>query len=225
MKINWLAWGRRWAGGLCLSFAILAIANVETIWDEYHHGDMLNTHLIATVKTRMLPYKSSGPKEAGASAEHSRHVLRPLQSELSQALEDDEIKEENPYAGLASLDALHQIMKAGVTKFRRETYRSPGYQDESGYDMVHYEIEHPDGRTSVILAFVDRTEVIGPHDIGTPDRGVPIVIFMTSKGDAMAYSMFQSGKLIEQSELPTAKAQQLIANRLAEGVPFLSVSR
>jgi hypothetical protein len=211
---------RRFAGSLCLSFAILAIANVETIWNEYRHTDPQDAGLLM----KSVSGKKAAVKMALAPASRPG-TFKPLQSELSQSLEQDEFIDGNPFAHLATLDPLHQIMSRGVSRFHRETYRSPDYHDESGYDMVHYEIEHPDGRNSVVLAYLDRG-IAGVHEIGAPDQGVPVVIFLVAMdGEEVSYAVFRASQAVEQTKLPTAKAQELVAQRLSEGVPFLSVSR
>ncbi len=50
--------------------------------------------------------------------------------------------------------------------FERTVFRSPDYQGESGYDLVQYEIEHKDGKTSTILAYLDRPELIATRKCG-----------------------------------------------------------
>lgn len=211
---------RKIVASLCLSAGVLAIANIETIWREYHSqdhpetGDFLTANL-RSKKRAKLPLEGARPEN-----------FKPLQSALSQSLEQDELKDENPFAHLSSLDPLQQIMQKGVAKFHRETFRSPDYQDESGYDLVSYEIEHTDGSKSFVLAYLEKPELSAWRNIGAPDPRLTFVMFMVAGADGnSSYSFFKSGDLIEQSKLTNAEAETLVGSRISEGVPFLSVSR
>ena len=139
MSSKILARAQKIFGSLCISAGVLAIANVETIWQEYHRGSFQESHeLINAHGNRWLPNKP------GIVAAAPGTTFKPLQSALSRSMEQDELHEQNPFAHLSSLEPLQEIMKKGVAKFQRETFRSPSYQEESGYDMISYEIVHAD---------------------------------------------------------------------------------
>jgi hypothetical protein len=126
---------------------------------------------------------------------------------------------------LSTLDPLQKVMQKGVADFHRETFRSPDYEEESGYDLLSYAIENKDGSKSTIMAYTEKFE----------GKRAVYVVFMigngngnsngNSNGDGAAYSFFRGGELIEQTDLTSAEADKLIAQRISQGIPFLSVSR
>lgn len=201
---------RKVMGALCVSAGVLAIANIETIWQEYHHDQYQEAQQFPTAqKDRKLVVS---PPEVAKLPN-----FKPLQSELSRSLEQDELGDESPFAHLSTLDPLQHVMRKGVEKFRRDTFRSSGYKQETGYDVVSYEVHHTDGSKSTILAYLESPQAA--------ENRVPFVIFMVSNGQVASYSFFRSGNLIEQSDLTPTEASTLVSNRLSSAVPFLSVSR
>jgi hypothetical protein len=202
-------------GSIFVSAAVLAIANVETIWQGYHR-DELREEAQTLAPKQIVPH---------IKLKAAVHGVKPLQSELSQTLEGDELKDANPYAELSTMDPLQQIMRRGVASYRRETYRSPDYQDEGGYDLVSYKIEHSDGSRSSILAYLEHPDGHQARNVGAPDQRIPFVIFMVSNGETSRYYFFRSGQLIEQSDLTQDEAQSLVSHRIGQGVPFFAVSR
>lgn len=205
------------AASLTMSVAVLAIANVEMIWQGYQAKTEVNENLQAHGQSQHTRVKL----ELETKPDH----FKPLQSALSQSLEQDELKDENPFAHLANLDPLRQLMNKGVTKFHRETFRSPDYQDESGYDLLSYEITHGDGSKSSILAYLEKTDSTLWRNVGAPDPRAVYVVFYVAGKEQTVYSFFRSGVLVEQAELSQADAEKQVAQRLSQGVPFLSVSR
>ncbi len=195
---------RKAALSLCLSAGFLGIVNIETIWQEYHHASLQENYQLLKAPAHQAHKILSLPQS------------NPLQAELAHSLEGDELHEENPFARLSSLDPLEQIMQKGILHFHRETYRSPDYHEESGYDIVSYNIEQNDGSKSTILAYLER---------GVGDVRIPFVVIMLSSEKGSSYSFFRSGDLVEQSDLTAAESQALISRRLTGGIPFLSVSR
>ncbi len=220
MKSKWALRIQRFIGSLCISAAVLAIANVEAVWQEYRHSDAVE-NLQQTSKDGKMAKK----KTTLALDENIPAGFKPLQSALSRSFEQDELMDQNPFAHLSSSDPLQQIMTKGVTKFHREVYRSPEYQGESGYDLVSYEIEHTDGSKSTVLAYLDRADPNMWRNVGAPDERIPFIIFMVSSGEGATYSFFRAGHLVEQSALTSTQARDIVAQRLSLGIPFLSVSR
>jgi hypothetical protein len=207
---------RKLVASICISAGILAIANVEMIW--HHHaypqemGDFEGKRIERPIHERtVLPIAVT----VGGS-------FKPLQFSLNQSFEQDELLDSNPFAHLSALEPLQKIISKGVSKYHRETFRSPNYQEESGYDLLSYEIEHPDGAKSTILAYIDKS---GSKDDNGADIRVQFVILMVANGESVGYSLFKGGELVEQSELSGSDVQTLVSRRLSEGIPLLSVSR
>lgn len=209
---------QKFVASLAVSVGVLAIANVEMFWQNYRAAEYLESN-------KVLHAGRVNRKRVDLALQSTSENYKPLQSALSQSLEQDEIKDENPFAHLSSMDPLRLVMKKGVAKFHRETFRSPGYQEESGYDLLSYEIEHTDGSQSTILAYLEKSESSLWRNVGAPDlRTVHVVFYIGGVGKSL-YSFYKSGDLVEQAELTNAEAQTQVAQRLSQGVPFLSVSR
>lgn len=193
---------------ICMSVGMLAIANVETIWQEYHHDELredLSARKSLTIRSRPARRVPLNLKPAGA------HVKTGSQQDLfTESLERDEMGDQNPFANLKNLAALQQILAKGVTSFTREAYRSPNYQGESGYDLLSYVIQQADGGRSTILVYME---------------GVPYVTFAVGTSSKSDVSTYRAGLLQESLELSTADAESHFARRLNVAVPFLSVAR
>lgn len=196
-----------------LAAGVLAIANFESIWQEYHSKE-LQEH------NRFVAAGKEKPKHVKLDVTSATKTnYKPLQSALSQSLEDDELQDSNPFAHLSTLEPLQKIMLKGVAHFHRETFRSPEYNEESGYDMLSYDVEHTDGTKSGILAYIEKVEgsTAGARNV--------FVTFMVADGSKSNLFFFRSGELIEQSQLSSQEVQTMVAHRLSQGIPFLSVSR
>lgn len=207
---------RKVGATVSISAGLLAVANVETIWQEYHRIDHQEKNRFLT-KSEDKPKPRAHVKEA--SGDEKKVNYKPLQSALSQSLEEDEILDANPFAHLSTLEPLQKIMQKGVAHFKRETFRSADFHDESGYDMLSYDIEHNDGSKSGVIAYLEKAEGSGANTSSV------FVVFMVGDGTNSALSFFRGGQLLEQSQLSTAEVQTLVAHKLSQGIPFLSVSR
>ena len=191
------------------------------IWQGYYLKEHQEISEWSEVKNKPFKAKKNPAKLSLNQGEN----FKPLQSALSQSFEQDELNDMNPFTHLSSLEPLHQIMVKGVSRFRRATLRSPDYQDEGGYDLLSYEVEHNDGAKSSILAYLEKPDPTMWRNVGAPDQRIPFVIFMVSEGDHARYFFFRNGDLIEQSEMSASDAQALIARRMSLGIPLLSVAR
>lgn len=211
-------------GSISLSAAVLSIASVDSFWMDLIKGlRQKPQELIQTASATWRPMHTAAvgvAKNAG-----SRPEFKPLQSELSRSLEQDELLEHSPFAALSNLDSLQSVLKLGVVKFHRETFRSSAFQGESGYDIVSYEIEHKDGHRSSILAYLDKADPSDIRDVGSSDARVPFVVFMVSNGSGRSYIFYRSGVLVDQHEMNAQDADDYVAQRLRNSIPFLSVAR
>jgi len=201
---------------LCLAAGILAIANVDSLLEEDDHAKQLTRARVKIARARLVRRLERSQEKIEAQGKGG--VLR-------DSLAQDEFGELTPFAGLSTLYPLTHVIAKGIKSFERTTYRSPEYQGESGYDLVHYEIEHPDGEQSSIVAYLDRTLATAARNVGAPDPRVPVVMILEGRGEQSAYSLYRSGDLIEQTEIPVADSQDLVARRISASVPFMSVSR
>ena len=209
---RWRAVVKKSMGSFLLFIAVLAIANIDTLY----RGERASSGVEAgedMVRSRQRLKKSLLAGEVGAekAAPSSADLLR-------DTLADDELNGRNPYASLTNLDPLKAVLSSGVVTFQREAYRSPQYQDESGYDIVAYEIRHPDQSTSKILAYAD-SPVTDPQK-----QQVVVMIFHSNHGYIKQY-LFYDGLLSGASQITMAQAEALFSHKLGGGIPFFSVSR
>lgn len=211
---------RRVIGSFCVSAAVLAIANVETIWQEYHRAEIQESGRDLRYVARWRPQKAKV-----SNLKLPEDVRNPQQTQFNQSLKQDELNDENPFDHLGNLDPLKRIIALGIVKFRRETFRSPDYQQESGYDLLSYSVSQADGSHSTILAYLDRPELNTWHNVGAPDVRIPFVAIVIGGGEQSSYNLYRNGELIEQSLLPGIEAEAIVSHKLSQGVPFMSVSR
>ena len=204
---------KRVFGSVLVSAGILAIANVETIWQEYHHEELREDNVLI----KKVAYKSHRAKRVSLNlrptpTKHQEGIEQ--QAALIESLERDEIADENPFANLKDLAPLQATMRKGVISFERNVYRSPSYQSESGYDLLTYTVTHPDNSKSTIVVYNEASTCV---TFAVADLEV--------NGEAIDYFLFETGNLKEHVKLTAADADSRFAARLSAAVPFLSVSR
>lgn len=211
MKTVILSWGRRILTSLILSVALLAISNFQTIAKE-----PLNSEIVHSTKI-------SEPSVSHGLVAHVTAANSEVQK-LREVLMEDELVSGNPFANLSSSEPLNGIYARGVFNFDRQTFRSSNYIDESGYDVIRYDIEHSDHTHSFILAYVESDR--GLAHIGEAGAArVPVVLILSSGPAEWQNYTFRNGLLREHSTLKGDEAQALLDAKLASSVPFLSVSR
>lgn len=197
-----------------VSAGVLSIANVDTMISEQEHAHEFTRERVRLVKERLREKLiAQAPVKIGKG------------TELRESFTEDEFGEINPFAGLSTLDSLTSLFARGVSGYDRNTYRSPDYHGESGYDLVHYQVKHPDGGVSSVLAFLDRPELTTSLNVGSSEVRVPVVMVMVQKGERTEYTLYKGGNLIEQSQIPSSDIEGIVAQRVNASVPFLSVSR
>ncbi len=207
-------WLRKIMASIFLSAAILAIANLETIWREYLHAE--------------VDYKITRPEKKTKAAIHlklDKVAGDSIDQGFEASLEQDALNDENPFAKLRDLEPVQRILRKGIAHYHRDTYRSSEYQQESGYDLVVYAIQQKDGSASTILAYLERNKILTVHDVGSADDRVSVVVFVVGEGEGSDYALYRNGDAKEQSKLSLAEAETLINRRISAGVPFFSVAR
>lgn len=200
-----------------LSAGVLATMNMEMLWQEYNPPARNEVGSVAELQGR-----NSGKAILDSDDGGLNSALISFQESLVQ----DELKEQNPFNTLSSSDPLNKVLDKGVLSFRREAFRSPNYQEESGYDLLAYEVTHPDKSISNIVAYLENPgSATQGRGIGAPDERAPFVMFMVAGKGKTAQYFFRNGTLIEHSDLTQGEAQAIVSRRLNTGVPFISVSR
>ncbi len=209
---NRLSTGARSVALLVVLFAAaLSVSNPDISWYPVNMTVASN----GVMQKPVARVESSVGIEAGPLAQ--------LQAQLAT----DDMADQNPFANLSSEVPLQQVFAGGVARFQREALRSGAYRDESGYDILHYEIEQSGGRKAHLLAYLDRSlESLGSTD-GEPEVQADTLVVMVLKpvGEGLEMAVFRDGVLIETSAISTAVADSLVAQRLNNGIPFLSVAR
>jgi hypothetical protein len=206
---------------LFVSSGILAIANVDRMLMDQGQSQELTREKVRLAKDRFRQRLEAVSDQAEKKPSKPRGLVNMLRDSLAQ----DEFHEELPFANLSTLDPLTRLFENGVAHFERTVFRSPDYQGESGYDLVQYDIEHPDGTHSAILAYLDRPQLTVSRNVGTADPRIPVVMILEAQGLESTYSLYRSGNLIERSQIPTSDVSALVAQRISLSIPFMSVSR
>lgn len=215
MKQKILVITKRVAATLCLFAGMLAMTNesllrssTNTKEAKLEQSRQAKERLLEKLKTPVATTKAQGQAKA-----------------LRDSLAQDEFIDTNPFATLADVGPINAVFAKGVKNFERTTFRSPDHQGESGYDLLQYEVEHPGGGKSIIVAYLERPVLTASRNVGAIDERIPFVMVMSHEGEQAVYSYYRSGSLIEQTKISWTDAQSLVAQRLNASVPFLSVSR
>lgn len=206
---------KRAAATLCLFAGMLAMTN-ESLMRSATNPQEVRLEQNRLAKERLLE-----KLKAPVATTKTQGQARSLRESLAQ----DEFGDTNPFAALADVEPINAVFAKGVKAFERTTYRSPDHQGESGYDLLQYEVEHPHGGKSIIVAYLERPVLTATRNVGALDERIPFVMVMSHEGEQAVYSYYRSGSLLEQNKISWAEAQGLVAQRLNASVPFLSVSR
>lgn len=213
-KLNLIV--KRTLASVLLFAGMLAITNLETIMHE-----QAGSKVAKREKKRLAKESLMAKLNAPAAAPEVQGQAKALRESFAQ----DEFGDSNPFASLNNVDPLNALFAKGVKSFERTTFRSPDHQGEIGYDLLQYDIEHPGGGRSVVVAYLERPVLTSIRNVGTVDDRLPFVMVMVDKGEGATYSYYRSGNLLEQSEIPWTEARGMVAQRLNASVPFISVSR
>lgn len=208
---------RRFFATVLLLSGLLAVSNVQTRLEDQRNGEAASQSL----RLRAVKTLSSSPDLTMSERAQA------LRAQLMQ----DELADGNPFANLSSSEPLNEVYGKGVLSFERQTYRSPYYVDEFGYDLIRYEIVHSDHSQSQILAYIDVTrgidtdEELGETSGSNRAEKSPVVFIVTSDSKKSHAFTFRNGLLKEHRELPPPEAEELVSQRLNSSVPYFSVSR
>jgi len=197
-----------------LAAGLLALMQVEQPYDEQEAA----WRKPVTQRNTWRKLYDAAAVVAGAKPSADRAAL-----DLRELMDGDELAGINPFENLNSEDTLNRVFSRGIQAFERQTLRSPSYREESGYDLVHYEILHKDGSMSSILAFLEQPEdSASAFDVRTETA---MVMVLTPKDGQQEYALYRDGALEELNMLMREEGSALFAQRLEAGIPFLSVSR
>jgi hypothetical protein len=181
--------------------------------------------------------KVYGPAEApdthaGEILNHAREMSSindflklPLGKQASQLVRDmqsDEFAQGNPFYLLNNVYPMAMILEYGVKVYRRDVYRSHQFLGGAGYDVVRYQIEHPDGRTSHILAYKEKT---GPNQIviGRGDARPTFSLFLVPQDqDNVFVNLYQDGQPVQNEIVESRLAVRQVAAKLGGATPLLS---
>ena len=144
---------------------------------------------------------------------------------LRESLATDEFGDVNPFTGLSTFEPLEELLDRKIAKFQRQALRSPDHNAETGYDLVHYDVEHADGTHSTVMAYLERASLTSTRAVGAPDDRVAHVIVISNSSEKSRYAFYKAGSLVEHTDLGLSEAQALVSQRLNAGIPFLSVAR
>lgn len=208
MKTRMIDWTRKGIWLVITFAAALSVSNPDISWYPVEmtvgEGAVVQRPV---ARMQSLPKADEGPV-----------------AQLKAQFASDDLADQNPFSNLSSEVPLEALYSAGVQGFERQSLRSGSYRDESGYDLLHYEISLRGGGKAYVLAYVDEglEELV---DDPSPAQNTVVLQIFRPSGEGMELALYRDGALLETSTLSTAKAESLMAQRLNNGVPFLSVAR
>lgn len=208
MKNRIVTWARNGIGLVIIFAAALSVSNPDISWYPVE----MTVGEGAVVQRPVERLRSLPKAEEGLVAQLKAQFL------------SDDLADQNPFSNLSSEVPFNAIYESGVEGFERQSLRSGSYRDESGYDLLHYQIHLADGRKSHVLAYVDQGLDALTADPSPAEEAVVLMVFRPAQ-EGMELAIYRDGALLETSSLSSAEADSLMAQRLSNGIPFLSVAR
>lgn len=161
-------------------------------------------------------------KEAASISDLRKLRMPRPAGRLIEAMEADEFDRGNPFLGLNSVYPLALILDHGVESFRRDAYRSNHFLGGVGYDVVKYEIRHPGGGLSYILAYKEKT---GPNQIaiGHSDARPTFSLFVVPQEDNQVYlSLYQDGQPVQNNVVDRDLGLRQVTSRINQSTPLMT---
>lgn len=147
----------------------------------------------------------------------------PPAKRLFESLGRDEFTSTQPFYNFADVKPLKDLLHLGIKDFKRSLYRSPQFLMAQGYDIVKYEITHPNGWNSYVVAYKRSMEnMTAPMGI-VEDARPTFTLFVIAQSAANATSsLYENGTLKSAENLETVKALAGIDQWIDMSTPFLA---
>lgn len=144
----------------------------------------------------------------------TRLALKGIERELLDSLLGDEFSQGNPFDSLDNVYPFALMLQKGVRSFSRDAYRSPQFMGGLGYDVVKYEVVHPDQSRSFVLAYKDKTAP-AQVAIGRKDSRPVFSLFMVPQDQDQVYmSLFENGRPVTNKVVSMESALAQITARV-----------
>ncbi len=144
------------------------------------------------------------------------------ESELMARIDEDEFDRGNPFSIVDQPYPMALILSRGVTSYQRDAYRSSHFQGQMGYDVIKYEITHPDQTTSFILAYKERTDSeqvgVGQKDI----RPIFSMFLVPTENGQYFMSLTEENRPTENRELSQEEALKRVSSRVDSSTPLMT---
>lgn len=141
---------------------------------------------------------------------------------LLERIEADEFDRGNPFAIIDQPYPLALILSRKIESYQRDAYRSSHFQGQMGYDVIKYEITHPDKSVSFILAYKERTasEQVA---IGVKDSRPIFSLFLVATDNGEYFmSSTEENKPSENRQLSKTEALARVSSRLESSTPLMT---
>jgi hypothetical protein len=194
--------------------ALIAVVNISLTHEPTNFIDQpkANVRSMAVAKIIIIP-------EPNSLKELSQITQDPVANQFVANLNSDEFQNRLVFDYLSSYEPLAHILKKGVLSYERKTLRTPGYNNEEGYDLISYEIKHPLGGLSRIVAYLSK-----PANDGG-ERQKRIVILSGQSGEINAELIqFEAESLTQQNQISWAKGHAMLDSELAEASTLMRAS-
>ncbi len=142
---------------------------------------------------------------------------------LITQMEQDEFNEGHPFYAITNIFPVAKVLDKGVVNFQRQAYRTSEFVMGSGYDLVKYEILHPDNQKSHIVAFKQRTAP-GQNPVGRPDQRPTFTLIVVPQDNGLVHSsLYYNGMLQTTDSLSMEQAMSEISEKLRRSTPWLAM--
>jgi hypothetical protein len=146
--------------------------------------------------------------------------LPPLERALVGSLQADLFHDQNPFSLLVNVAPVVSVLEHGVTSFERKIYRTSQNIRcwNSGYDLVHYAVTHPNGNQSHLLSYKQANR-IGQYSFAGPDyRPIHHQFFVSNANATVTHSQYVSGTLLDVSTGPATEKLKMLSDFFSESI-------
>lgn len=144
---------------------------------------------------------------------------------LLDAMLADVFYQTHPFISI-NMETFTGIIEHGIVGFERTIFRTTENVKNwnSGYDMVRYEIQHPDGTVSIIDAF---KRVEGPYDIVMLQDGRPLFhnFFVSDGNGQMTISIYKNGAYQDGGQHPYEEGLGIARNFVDRSIANKGLTR
>jgi hypothetical protein len=195
--------------------AILAVAVIP-----HGKGGLDSDVENAPALNRLTKQTKRSLNEAASLDDLNRLTRQRIVVQLINSLKMDELNNRQVFNELSAVEPLVRVVTRGILSYERKTFRTPEYRKEAGYDLVTYEIYHPLGGVSKIMAYLDK-----PISDDETSRIARVVVLTGQDGQTQGdLVQFEGKDLKSQASIPWLEGKNLFDREMLNASALMRAS-